>query len=60
MEILSFPLAPFWIKWILVKRVNSCGVAFVLVLMFKLPGEKKKKKQANIVEPALKRRRIAG
>lgn len=60
MEILSFLLAPFWIKRILIKRVNSCGVGFVLALMFKLLKRNRKKKEgANRVESALKRRRVA-
>lgn len=42
MEILSFLLAPFWIKRILVKRVNSCRVVFVLAVMLKLLKTKKR------------------
>lgn len=40
--------------------MNSCGVGFVLALMFKLLKRNRKKKEgANRVESALKRRRVA-
>lgn len=64
MEILSFLLAPVGIKWILVKRVNSCGGVFARALMFYYYRKKKqkdgKKAKSNIGEPALKRRGVDG